>query len=398
MTSLTEEKEWQTRRKRIDPRLAAAGWAIVDHDPTVDEATLTHHAVCEYPTANGPADYCLFLAGKPVGIVEAKKVTVGAGGILTQAKRYSKGLPKRIYGNGVHGAAFLYATNGVVIKHLDTRHTYFTSRDLAGFHSPEALRVALSFDFDAACSELVETPFKTNPSGKNLRGYQQQAVAKIEDAISHGRREMLLSMATGTGKTFTLVSLVDRLLRAKVACRILFLVDRRALAAQAVQAFAAFEGHDGQRLVDNWPVYSQSFKKAELDEGATYESKRIPESVLMHPDRENPFVFVRTIQGLTRILGFSSGEDAAPDQAAEYEEAVEDQIKPRIDAFDLIIADECHRGYTSAESNAWRQTINYLDAIKIGLTATPAPHTLALFKHKVFHYVSLPDTDHPLTA
>lgn len=386
MTSLAEEKEWQTRRKRIDPRLTAAGWVVVDHDPSVDDATLTHHAVCEYPTKKGPADYCLFLDGKPVGIVEAKKVTVGAAGILTQAKRYSKGLPKRIYGNAVHGAAFLYATNGVVIKHLDTRHTFFSSRDLAGFHGPDALRVALSFDFAAACKELVETPFKQNPSGKSLRPYQQQAVSKIEDAIAHGRRAMLLSMATGTGKTFTLVSLVDRLLRAKVACRILFLVDRRALAAQAVQAFAAFEGHDGQRLVDNWPVYSQSFKKAELDEGATYEPKRIPESILMKPDRENPFVFVRTIQGLTKILGFSSGEDAAPDHLDEYEEPEEDQVMPPIDAFDLIIADECHRGYTSAETNAWRQTINYLDAIKIGLTATPAPHTMALFKHKVFHY------------
>ena len=108
--------------------------------------------------------------------------------------------------------------------------------------------------------------------------------------------------------------------------------------------------------------------------------------LLMEPDRTNPFVFVRTIQGLTKVLGFSTGVDAAPDQVDEYEDEGEAHAIPPIAAFDLIIADECHRGYTSAETNAWRQTMNYLDGIKIGLTATPAPHTLALFRHKVFHY------------
>lgn len=385
----TGEAERETRKKHIDPRLVAAGWTVIPHSPNLDLSGLTAHAIEEYPTENGPADYALVLDGALVGIVEAKRVMVGAQNVLQQAKRYSAGLSPRPYGNGEHGAAFLYATNGEIIRHLDTRGTFNLARDLSAFHTPDALREKLSVDLPRLYAEQRATPFpEPLPGQRALRDYQREAIEEIEKALIGAKREMLLSMATGTGKTFTIVALVDRLLRSGAATRILFLVDRRALAAQAVQAFGIYETVGGSLLVDNWPVYSQPFKRFDLDPSlVTYEPKRLPEKYLTTPKRSQPFVYVSTIQRLARSLfgyvGTLEGGGADPEYDADAD-TVDHEIP--IHAFDLVIADECHRGYTSAETNVWRQVINHFDSVKLGLTATPAPHTLALFREKVYEY------------
>ena len=194
---------------------------------------------------------------------------------------------------------------------------------------------------------------------------------------------MLVAMATGTGKTFTMVNEVYRLMKSKVARRILFLVDRRALAAQAVLAFASFEPEPGLKFDKIYEVYSQRFQTGDFDEEQKYDPKVLPSAYLTNPNASHAFVYVSTIQRMTiNLFGrdaiFAAGDEELDDDATK--------LDIPIHAFDLVIADECHRGYTSAEASIWRKTLDHFDAIKIGLTATPAAHTTAYFKDIVYRY------------
>jgi type I restriction enzyme R subunit len=189
--------------------------------------------------------------------------------------------------------------------------------------------------------------------------------------MSH-KRQMLVAMATGTGKTFTMVNQVYRLMKSGVARRILFLVDRRALAAQAVNAFASFEPEPGLKFDKIYEVYSQRFRREDLGEGDKFDPKVMPANYLLDPKPGQAFVYVSTIQRMAinlfgRQAAFALGDEELDDDA--------DTMPIPIHAFDLIIADECHRGYTSAELSVWRNTLEHFDAIKVGLTATPAAHT-----------------------
>lgn len=185
---------------------------------------------------------------------------------------------------------------------------------------------------------------------------------------------MLLAMATGTGKTFTTVSLIYRLLEAKAARRILFLVDRRALAAQAVREFSSFTTPSGSKFDKEYEVYSQRFRKEDLEGDTSFDPNVLPNEYLTSPQAAHTFVYVSTIQRMTiNLFGWKNAfaqEQSDPD----YEEDT-DRLEIPIHAFDVIIADECHRGYTAKETAVWREVMEYFDAVKIGLTATPAAHT-----------------------
>ena len=238
------ESEWKTRKKRIDPKLDAAGWRLRGKDA---------HRTEEEETANGPADYALWLDRKIVGVVEAKKVTVGPQGVLTQAERYARGIDPAIATGSYDGlrCPFLYSTNGEVIWFHDVRHPMNRSRRVSEFHTSAALRELLDRDFDAAIERLRALP----NDGLKLRPYQRDANAAVERAIAGRRRHLLVAMATGTGKTFTLVNQIYRLMKSGVAKRVLFLVDRRSLAAQAVRAFLSFEAEPGQKFNSIYEVY-----------------------------------------------------------------------------------------------------------------------------------------------
>ncbi len=225
------------RRELIDPRLASAGWEIVAFDPEQPLSAMDGCAIAEYPTDCGPADYALCVDGKILGIVEAKKLSLGPQNVLTQAERYARGASANPLRFGAYYVPFLYATNGEIIWHHDIRHDGNRSRPITGFHSPACLREKLQGDFGAACRSLLALP----NTHQRLRDYQIECNAAVESAIAKRQRQMLVAMATGTGKTFTMVNQVYRLMKSGVAGRILFLVDRRALAAQAVRSFAAFE-------------------------------------------------------------------------------------------------------------------------------------------------------------
>ncbi len=154
-----------------------------------------------------------------------------------------------------------------------------TPHIITQFHTPEALTERVQKDFDACCQTLSQTP-NDHPRPHQ---FQRDANAAIEKAISEHKPQMLVAMATGTGKTFTMVNEVYRLMKSKVARRILFLVDRRALAAQAVLAFASFEPEPGLKFDKIYEVYSQRFQTGDFDEEQKYDPKVLPSAYACGP-------------------------------------------------------------------------------------------------------------------
>lgn len=373
----TAESERQTRKSRIDPKLKASGWQIVPFDRARPLSEYTHHAIEEYPTANGPADYALVVDGQLLAVVEAKRVTLGPQNVLTQAERYSKGVAGSGFDFHGYKVPFLYSTNGEVLWFQDVRNTLNRSRKIVGFHTPDALREMFTRDFEAQC-EWFSGHTEVHPSW--FRPYQIEACTAIEEAIGNRKRQMLVAMATGTGKTWTLVNEVYRLLQSAVGRRILFLVDRRALAAQAVRTFTSFEPEPNKKFDKLYEVYSQRFQREEMDEA--FDPKVLPRSYLESPHAGHAYVYVCTIQRMAISL---FGRDAVWGGDEEIEDDAE-QLKIPHHAFDVVIADECHRGYTTAEESVWRNTLDHFDAVKIGLTATPAAHTKAYFNDVVYRY------------
>ena len=404
------ESERQTRAKRIDRRLREAGWSIQPWREGIEPAGLSACALTEYPTANGPADYALVLGGEVVGIVEAKRVSLATLNVLEQAKRYAAGIPDSLDRTGGFGVPFLYSTNGEQIYFADVRAPGYRSRELAGFHTPQALAELLGHSFEKDCAWLLANPNQHS----TLRPYQIEATEAIERAVAAGQRQMLVAMATGTGKTYTAVSLIYRLIKSGVVRRVLFLVDRRALAAQAVQALATFEAEPNQKFDRLYEVFSQRFHRDDLsfdklrmsgtiatahgepvepqaqDErgrgsDGSFDPKVLPASYLTQPGPVHTFVYVCTIQRMAINL-FGRERAFALYGDAEVDEDSVDKLDIPIHAFDLVIADECHRGYTSAEQSVWRAVLEHFDAIRVGLTATPAAHTTAYFKEIVYRY------------
>ncbi|MEI2760386.1 MAG: DEAD/DEAH box helicase family protein [Bacteroidia bacterium] len=382
---MTYESEKITRKKRIDQQLIAAGWHIIPYSEGMDLSILTNHAIEELQTKNGPADYALVVNGNLLGVVEAKKLEVGAANVLEQAKRYSKGADKTIGEWNQYRVPFLYSSNGELIYYLDVRDNKNLSRQIYSFHKPEAMETLFNAKRDTALQWLKVRPINT----PGLRPYQKEAIQAFENNLEDGKRLMLLAMATGTGKTFTTVNLVYRMLASGYAKRILFLVDRKSLAAQAVTAFASFDTPRNIKFKDEYELYSQRFKKEDF-EGEAYDPTVLPNSYLTNPDGTKTFLYVCTIQRMAINLygkagAFGEDEDLSAEQAGSGDDDAETLSIPS-HAFDLIIADECHRGYTSKETNVWRNVLNHFDAVKVGLTATPASHTVAYFGKPIFNY------------
>ncbi|HVL90971.1 MAG TPA: DEAD/DEAH box helicase family protein, partial [Actinomycetota bacterium] len=372
-----EEREKNTRAARINPRLTRSRWNAVSFAGP-DVGKYVEAAVEEFPTGAGPADYALCDGGDVLGVVEAKRVSLGPQNVLSQAERYSRGFDASPadYGDGFR-VPFLYSTNGEVIWFHDIRHALSRSRKVAQFHTPAALREMLGRDDSAVLDRLAGLPYHGL-----LRDYQIEANEAVEDELRKRRRRMLLAMATGTGKTLTMVSEIHRLMKAGVARRVLFLVDRRALAAQAVRTFASFEAEPGLKFDRIYEVYSQRFQRDDLDD-LPFDPRILPASYLTDPQPGHAFVYVCTIQRMTmNLFGRDRAltpDDEPPDQDAE-------QVDIPIHAFDVVVADECHRGYTARDISTWRNTLDYFDAVKIGLTATPAAHTVAYFDRPTYRY------------
>lgn len=202
------ESEKVTRKKRIDPRLSRLGWIVTPYQLGLDTSLLKNHAVEEYPTSNGPADYALFVDGRLIAILEAKKVAVATLNTLEQAKRYAKGLVHSIGTWNGYMVPFLYSSNGELISFLDVRNERNLARNLADFHTPAAVKELFNRNIEVALKRLEETP-NDNPF---MRPYQKLPVAAVENAVGEGKRKMLIAI-TGTGKTFMAVNCVYRRLK-----------------------------------------------------------------------------------------------------------------------------------------------------------------------------------------
>lgn len=372
--NLTEKA---TRKKLIDQALTKSGWGPIV--PFEQHVKYSYAAVEEFPTSNGPADYLLFSNSLPIAIVEAKKLAVGAQNVLQQAQRYAKGLQTGPFQYHDYHVPFIYSTNGEGIWFQDLRDPKSRSRKITAFHTPAALREMLEKDGHTAREWLQNNPI----SHPLLRPYQRGAIQAIEQAVLAGKRTMLVAMATGTGKTLTAIELIYRLMKSGYARRILFLVDRRSLAAQAVTALANFDAEPGLKFDRIYEVYSQRFRPEDLEDDK-FDPKVLPTSYLTNPDISHAFIYISTIQRM--CINLFGAPNHTPWGGDVEDELDATRLDIPIHAFDLIIADECHRGYTASEESKWREVLDHFDGIKVGLTATPAAHTAAYFKDIVYRY------------
>lgn len=367
-------------RLLVDEQLRQAGW-------DADSATLRYSkgtrpeknrnmAIAEWPTSSGPADYALFAGRTLVGLVEAKRKRKNVmSAVDVQATRYSQDIQPETsfdFAGGPwdgHKAPFIFATNGRSfypamatqsgIWFRDTRDATNASRALEGWFTPKGLVERLEVDRRAAEKELEDKPFNF---GFDLRPYQKKAIKAVEKGVSDGQREMLIAMATGTGKTKLAIAMIYRLLEAKRFLRVCFVVDRSALGEQAESAF------ETTRMVG-----AKTF--AEIFGLRGLEDQDIDRDAKIH---------ICTVQSLVkRVLEREPGE------------------RPPVDQYDLILIDECHRGYlldremSEAETtfrdqndyvSKYRRVVEYFDAVKVGLTATPALHTAQIFGDPIYRY------------
>jgi type I restriction enzyme R subunit len=368
-----------TRKLKIDKQLEAAGWKVVPYKEGQSLKNYNKCAVTEYPTANGPADYVLVYDEQPLAIIEAKKGSVGAYTVLEQAKRYAKGI-KANFLFGEYKVPFIYSADGEETYFQDLRDRLSYSRKVYKFHTLEAVMEMLSSK-QSEGRKWLQTHKEMN---SKARDYQIEAINSIEDALAKQKRTLMLAMATGTGKTFTMAMQVYRLMASGYAKRILFLVDRRSLAAQAVREFSTYDVAPGQKFDKVYEVYSQRFRKEDFED-EKFDANVLPTKYLTDPKPGLSFVYICTIQRMRINLFGKEGAFEEEDGDPSDIEAIE-QLDIPINAFDVVIADECHRGYTATEISKWREVLDYFDAIKIGLTATPAAHTTAYFNDIVFRY------------
>ncbi|HQY06796.1 MAG TPA: DEAD/DEAH box helicase family protein, partial [Lacunisphaera sp.] len=226
----------QIARDAIDAQLRSAGWTIQAKD-ALNFSAGEGQAVREYTTDTGPADYVLFVDGQPVGVIEAKKETLGQNITVVedQTADYSSAKLKWVQSTGVP-LPFLYEATGVLTRFTDQRDPKPRSREVFSFHRPETIRAWLSTPARSLRARLLDLP-ALDPAG--LRDCQIEAITHLDASLKQAKPRALVQMATGSGKTFTAITSIYRLLKHARVRRVLFLVDTRNLGEQAEQEFLA---------------------------------------------------------------------------------------------------------------------------------------------------------------
>ena len=342
--------EAETRAELIDPALTRAGWGVIEDSRVAREFQITAGRL------NGAgqrgkadiADYVLIYRGHSLAVIEAKRRDAHLTEGLAQAKAYARKLDIR----------FTYATNGLGVYQVDMETGI--EGNVSGFPTPDQLW-ALTFAKENEWRDrFSDVPIEDKGGSWVSRYYQDIAINRVLEAVSAEQSRILLTLATGTGKTFIAFQIAWKLFHAKWnrSCeptnrpRILFLADRNILADQAYIAFSPFS--DDARV--------------RIDPARLKKTGKAP---------HNGSVFFTIFQT------FMSGRGANGDpQPSFYDYAP--------DFFDLIIIDECHRGGAKDESN-WRAILEYFSfAVQLGLTATPKRHdnvdTYAYFGAPVYTY------------
>lgn len=371
-------------RVLIDSQIRSAGWEVDSETLTFAAGTRPEKgrnlAIAEWPIGKRRADYALFAGTLLVGLVEAKRLAKDVVSDLLQAKSYAREITDA-HGAGLGGdwdglrAPFLFASNGRPylrnlaeksgIWFLDARRSTHHPRPLQQWHSPDSLLDLLRRDEELAYNRLRNEPlnYLSDSAGLGLRPYQLDAIHAVEAALETGQRSALVAMATGTGKTRTVIGLIYRLLKSDRFKRILFLVDRNVLGEQSSDAFK-------DATIEDLLSFTQTYDVRELKD--------------RRPDIDTK-VQIATVQSMVKRLFYSENEaDVLP-----------------VDAYDCIVVDEAHRGYVLDREldeevltfkneadylGQYRRVLDWFDAVRIALTATPAAHTVEIFGDLVYRY------------
>ena len=338
-------------RQKIDQWFTDAGWEVINRDDY--EPTCTAVAIREgLLKGNLEADYFLFINGKAVGVLEAKREETDAFSsiVCEQAALYARSVPN-IYQTYQKPLPFIFTSNGKELYFCDFREQDHYFKQIMTIPTPHELVKKLGInDYFAGLPTLRK---------KGLRDCQYEAITELEKSFRAGQNRELMVLATGAGKTYTACLAAYRMLSYTPMRRVLFLVDRNNLGKQAEGEFGTF------RLTENGEVFSTIFTVNRL------RSSSIP---------SDSSVIISTIQRLFSFLKGDAIEDNEDDDENEPTEEVALPPNPNLphDYFDMIIVDECHR---SIYGN-WRKVLEYFDTARlVGLTATPIPETMAFFNN-----------------
>lgn len=386
--SQRQKSEAETRYM-IDTQLRKVGWEAdtenLRYGKGIRPQKGKNLAITEWPTLSaagnkGRADYALFAGEKLVAVIEAKAEHKDIPSVIDyQCKEYAQNIRPEdekyvITTWGKYKAPFVFATNGRPylaqletksgIWFLDLRESANMPKALRGWISPDGMLKLLESDIEKADKALQTLPydFLRDKDGLNLRQYQLNAIQAAENVVINGQKNILLAMATGTGKTRTVLGMIYRFLKTGRFNRILFLVDRTALGEQAEDVFNEVKLEDLKTLND------------------IYDIKTLEDAVF----EDETKVHIATVQGMVKRLLYN-----------------DEERQPSVTDYDLIVIDEAHRGYLLDKEmgedellyrdqldyqSKYRMVIEYFDAVKIALTATPALHTTQIFGKPVFKY------------
>ena len=357
---MTNQDPEQRARDNIDKQLNDCGWIIQDKKQLNLNASLGV-AIRKYNTQDGKElDYALFVEGKSVGVIEAKAEDKGFQLIQAenQSKDYADSKLKHLNNEPL---PFVFESTGALTRFTDYRDPKPRSRSVFTFHRPETFREWVRQGVSLRQS-VFDIP-SLNPKG--LRDCQIIAINNLEDSFRSNQPKALVQMATGSGKTFTAITAIYRLLTYAKAKRALFLVDTKNLGEQAEQEFMAYLPNDDNR------------KFSEL-----YGVHRLKSSFVPADNQ----VYISTIQRLYAILKGAEldekAEETNPGETRwEKRQPVPVGYNPKlpVEFFDFIVIDECHRSIY----NLWKQVLDYFDASLIGLTATPDNRTFGFFNQNV---------------
>jgi type I restriction enzyme R subunit len=346
-------------RQQIDILLQQSGWIVQDRSQN-DLSPSTGLAIREVVLKTGEADYLLFAGGKAIATIEAKPEGYTLTGVEEQSRKYAEGL-RDIYPSWGDPLVFAYESTGSETRFTNRLDPNPTSRGVFAFHRPETL-MAWATQTTQLTQRLREMPPLI---AGHLWPSQVEAIQNLEDSLAQNRPRALIQMATGSGKTFTAVNFVYRLIKHAGARRVLFLVDRANLGDQTLKEFQQFVApDDGRKFTELYNI--QHLQSAQIDTISR--------------------VTISTIQRLYSMLQGKELDPAMDEVSGEgiasiFKEPVPVTYNPKvpIETFDFIVTDECHRSIY----NLWRQVLEYFDAYLIGLTATPNKQTFGFFQQNL---------------
>jgi len=373
---MTPAPETEARIK-IDELLEAAGWQVQDA-----KAVNIHAArgvvIREFPLpGHGFADYLLYVDSKAAGVIEAKKIGSTLTGVEIQSDKYTKGLPEGLP-RWHNPLPFSYQSTGVETRFTNGLEPEPRSRGVFAFHRPELLAEWLEPEIPTQTDIAAETQTAYGQPQTFLTRLQQMpplvteglwpaqitAITNLEASLRDNHPRSLIQMATGSGKTFTAINFIYRLIKFAGARRVLFLVDRGNLGRQTLKEF--------QQYVSPY----NNFKFSE-----EYIVQHLTSNVLDTTAR----VSICTIQRLYSMLKGRDLPEDLEEESVEFgnlfkePEPIEYNPDIPIGTFDVIVTDECHRSIY----NLWRQVLEYFDAHLIGLTATPSKQTFGFFNQNL---------------